>query len=185
VRNRLIGVTVLVAAACAQFREQSSEARSMSTAVVGGIQITLTGPESLPQSAVRPASPTYNPTRGTFTVVLKNETSARKVLPFDEISRNIALVYRNPSTRAELVDNHPPPPKRNGAVEAFAAGASRSFDVIFTYPESIATMKDHIAVLSFCIKWESNWLRAEYYRPKSYDWNESFEVCRQIRVLDE
>jgi hypothetical protein len=34
------------------------------------------------------------------------------------------------------------------------------------------------------VKWESDWLRRSAYAPGAYDWNESFELCREIRITD-
>ena len=157
----------------------------MSDQVVNGVRLSLAGPQTLPLAVVRRGSPTFDNARAFFTVSMTNESGGRKTLPFDELRRGVVLVYRNPSTGAELVDNRTPPPKRDGSVEALPPGGTKTFQVVFDYPASIATFKDHVAALQFCVKWESKWLRTETYRPGSYDWNESYEVCHEIHIVDE
>ena len=157
----------------------------MSELVVDGIRLALAGPDSLPLAAVRRGSPSYDPERGFFTVSLKNESGRRRILPFDELRRSVVLVYRNPSTGQEIIDNRTPPPKRDGAVEGMSPGETKTFQVVFDYPESIATFHDHVARLRFCVRWENRWLRAATYAPGAYDWNESFEVCREVGIVDQ
>ena len=92
---------------------------------------------------------------------------------------------QRPDTGAEVVDNRTPPPKLDGAVEKLAPAETKTIEVVFEYPAGIATMKNKVAVLQFCAKWQSEWLRKAAYAPGSYDWNESFEVCSEIRIIDE
>lgn len=157
----------------------------MSELVVEGVRLTLTGPETLPLAAVHPDSPAYDPSRAFFTVALRNESRRRRILPFDELRRNVVLVYRDRSTGAEFVDNRTPPPRRNGAVEELPVGGDKSFQVVFAYPETIARLEDGAAALQFCVRWDRDWLRADEYAPGAYDWNETFELCRELRVVDE
>jgi hypothetical protein len=157
----------------------------MADLVIKDIRLSLTGAQTLPLAVVLRKSPAYDAQRNFFTVTLKNESGETKKLPFDELRRNVVLVYRNPATGAEIVDNRTPPPKRDGSVEKLASGETKSFQVVFEYPGSIATMKDHVAVLQFCVKWEASWLRAADYTPGAFDWNESFELCQEIRIFDE
>jgi len=157
----------------------------MSELVIKGIRLSLAGAQTLPLSVMRRDTPAYDGPRTFFTVSLKNESDGTRILPLDELRRNVVLVYRNPSTGAEVVDNRTPPPKRDGSVEALAKGEAKTFQVVFAYPQTIAVMRDHVAVLQFCVKWVGSWLRASTYAPGAYDWNESFELCREIRILDE
>jgi len=157
----------------------------MSETVVNEVRLSLAGPQTLPLSIVLRDSPTYDGPRNFFTVSLKNESGKTRALPFDELRRNIVTIYRNPVTSAEIIDNRTPPPKFDGSVEALAPGQNKTFLVIFEYPASIATMNNGVAVLQFCVKWESDWLRKSAYAPGVYDWNESFELCREIRIVDE
>jgi hypothetical protein len=157
----------------------------MADLIVKGIRLSLAGPQTLPLSVVLRSSPAYDGERSFFTVSLTNESGGGRTLPFDELRRNIVLVYRNPSSGAEIIDNRTPPPRRVGVVEELPQGETKTFQVVFAYPESIATMREHVAALQFCVKWESGWLRSSTYAPGAYDWNESFELCREIRILDE
>ena len=157
----------------------------MSDLLINGIRLSLEAPESLPLSVVLRGSPRYDGARNLFTVSLRNESPSRMTLPFDEIRRNSIPVYRNPATGAEIVDNRTPPPKMDGSVETIAPGAVKAFQVVFEYPARIVTMRDRVAVLEFCVKWDAKWLRASAYSPGAYDWNESFEACRQIRIIEE
>jgi hypothetical protein len=156
----------------------------MSSTVINGIHLSLSGPTTLPLSVVRQDSPDYDGEAAFFTVSLKNESDQTKILPFDELRRNAVTKYRNPATAAEFVDNRTPPPKLDGSVQKLPPGKTKTFEVVFEYPARIATMKDRVAVLWFCVKWESNWLRKTAYAPGAYDWNESFELCREIRIVD-
>lgn len=185
-RSCLVVLAVLVLVAqCAAVDGDSREAQPMSDLLLNGIRLSLDTPEALPLSAVLRGTPKYDAPRTFFTVSLKNESGKKRVLPFDELRRSTVRVYRNPATGAEIVDNRTPPPKRDGSVDEIAPGATRTFQVVFEYPKSIAVMKERVAVLQFCVKWDATWLRANTYTPGSYDWNESFEICRQIRILDE
>lgn len=157
----------------------------MSQTVVKNIRVSLAGPETLPLSLVLRDSPAYDGPRNFFTISLKNESGSKKILPFDELRRNIVLIYRNSVTAAEIIDNQSPPPKLDGSVEELVPGETKAFPVIFDYPARIATMSDRIAVLRFCVKWDSVWLRKSAYVLGAYDWNESFELCREIRIVDD
>jgi len=163
----------------------SHKASLMSETVIKGIRLTFTGPDTLPLSVVLRDSPAYDGPRNFFTVSLKNESGKTKTLPFDEIRENTITKYRNPDTGAEIVDNQTPPPKFNGSVEKLAPGETKTYEAVFEYPASIATMKNKVAVLQFCAKWQSDWLRKAAYAAGSYDWNESFELCREIRIVDQ
>ena len=66
-----------------------------------------------------------------------------------------------------------------------APGETKSYQVIFEYPAGIATMKNRVAVLQFCAKWDSSWLRKKAYAPNAYDWNESSELCRELRIVED
>lgn len=156
----------------------------MINTVVKDIRLTLNGPEILPLSVVLRGGAAYDGPRNFFTVALTNESDDSKLLPFDELRRNTVLVYRNLATGAEIIDNRTPPPKRDGSVEKLAPGETKTFQVVFEYPARIATMEDRVAVLQFCAKWEASWLRTSAYTSRAYDWNESFEVCREIRITE-
>jgi hypothetical protein len=156
----------------------------MSTTVIKGIRLTLSGPTILQLSVVRRGSPDYNAEATFFTVSLKNESDGPKTLPFDELRRNVALKYRNPVTASEILDNRTPPPKLDGSVQKLLPGKTEKFEVVFDYPAAIAPMKDGVAVLWFCVNWKSDWLRKSAYVDGAYDWNESFELCREVRIKD-
>ena len=157
----------------------------MSEKVIKQIRLSFTGPESLPLAVVRRESPDYDGPRSYFTVSLKNESDGPVSLPLDELKRNVVMVYRNPATGREKVDNRTPPPKMDGAVESLQAGKTTSFQVVFEYPADLATTKNRVAELEFCVKWKKEWLRDSAYAPRAYNWNESYELCRQIRIVDE
>jgi len=157
----------------------------MSEVVINGIQLSLAGPGVLPLSVVLRDSPAYDGPRNFFTVSMKNESGHVKTLPFDELSRNIVLVYRNPATGDEIIDNKTPPPKLDGAVEKLGPGATMEFQVVFAFPDTIAVLEEGKAALQFCVKWEDSWLRSTAYSPESFDWNESFELCREIQIVEE
>lgn len=185
-RSRLTATAViLLFTSCARPSAEFDKVSNMSQTVVKDIRLSLTGPQTLPLAIALRDSPAYDAQRNFFTVSMRNESGAPRTLPFDELRRNIVLVYRNPATAAEVVDNRSPPPKLDGSVEKLAPGETKTFEVIFDYPSSIATMKDHVAVLQFCVKWESGWLRKSAYAPNAYNWNESFELCREIRIVEE
>lgn len=157
----------------------------MSEVLIDGIRLSLAGPARLPLAVVLRDSPGFDGPRNFFEVSLKNESSQTRTLPFDELRRNVVLVYRNPATQAEIVDNRTPPPKLDGSVETLSPGATKTFQVAFEYPTSIVTMEKREAALQFCVKWESDWLRHQAYAPGAFDWNASFEVCDELRVVDE
>lgn len=157
----------------------------MTEIVIDGIRLSLSGPETLPLPVVLRDSPAYDGPRNFFKVSLKNESGQPRSLPFDELRRNVVLVYRNPATDAEVVDNRTPPPKLDGSVERLAPGETKTFEVVFEYPAQIATMEKRVAVLQFCVKWEADWLRSTAYAPGAYDWNASYELCNEIRIFDE
>jgi hypothetical protein len=182
-QNRLGATILAVAVSCAI--ANSMGANRMSSTVINGVHLSLSGPDTLPLAVVRRGSPDYDAEAAFFTVSLKNESEDTKTLPFDELRRNVVLNYRNQETAAEYSDNRTPPPKFDGAVQVLPPGKTKKFEVVFDYPAGIATMKNRVAVLWFCVKWESKWLRKSAYAPGAYDWNESFELCREIRIVDE
>lgn len=154
----------------------------MSDLLIDGIRVSFSGPQSLPLAVVTRGNPAYDGPRSYFTLTLKNESDRPRSLPFDEISRNTVRVYGNPATRAQVVDNRAPPPKLDGEVEPLAPGGAKSFQIVFAYPAGIATMNQGVADLRFCAKWEAAWLRSTSYQAGSYDWNASFQLCRNLRI---
>jgi hypothetical protein len=165
--------------------QSSSQVRNMSEAVVQDVVVSLAAPQSLPLAVVRRGTPAFDPEQTFFTVLVSNKSDKPKRLPFSEISRNVATKYRNPETGAEVVNNRTPPPRLDGAVETLAPGASKQFQVVFEYPDGIATRQASVEPIQFCVQWNRDWLRQATYTPGSYDWNESFEVCREIRIVNE
>ena len=184
-RNRLAAAALVLLLGCVKAGVAREEVSYMTEIVIDGIRLSLSGPETLPLSVVLRDSPAYDGPRNFFKVSLKNESHQPRSLPFDELRRNIVLVYRNPATDAEVVDNRTPPPKLDGSVEGLTPGETKTFEVVFEYPAQIATMEKRVAVLQFCIKWETDWLRSAAYASGAYDWNESFELCNEIRLVDE
>ena len=157
----------------------------MSETIINGVRVSFEGPPELPLSVVLRESPAYDAPRNFFTVLLKNVSGQVKTLPFDEIRRNTITKCRNPTTAAEIVDNSTPPPKRDGAVEELAPGETKSFQVVFEYPPEIVTMKNRLTILHYCVEWKGEWLRKAAYAAGAYDWNESFELCREIRIVED
>jgi hypothetical protein len=157
----------------------------MSETVRNQVRISFTGPQELPLGVVLRSSPAYHGPSNFFTITMKNESNHSRTLPFPEIQRNTITIYRNPATGAESIDNRTPPPRMDGAVEVLAPGESKSYQLVFAYPAQIATRKDRVAVLQFCAKWEADWLRRTAYAPGSFDWNESFTLCRELRIVGE
>lgn len=184
-RNCLAVSALLLMMSCAGLRVESEGEKFMSETIIKDVRVALAGPQKLPLSAALRGGPAYDGPRNFFTVSLTNESRNARTLPFDELRRNIVRIYRNPDMSTEIIDNRTPPPKLDGSVEQLAPGETKTFQVVFDYPASIATMTNHVALLRFCIKWESDWLRKSAYQPGSYDWNESFELCHEIRVIDE
>ncbi len=167
--------------ACSQTLKGSN---IMSETVINGIKLSFTGPEQLPLSVVLRDSPAYDGPCNFFTVSFTNKSGRTRKLPFDELQRNVVMRYRNPVSHAEEVDNQTPPPKMDGAVDTLVVGETKMFQVIFNYPTQIVTMKDNIAVIEFCVQWKKEWLRDQAYTEVAYDWNESYQLCRQIRIVD-
>ncbi len=157
----------------------------MSELEINGIQLSLIGPRTLPLSAVQPGNPNYDAQKGFFTISMKNGSDSDKQIPFDEISRNTVMIYRNPATEKEILDNRVPPPKEEGIVEKFSPGEIKSYQVVFAYPESLAQYENKVAQLQFCVKWDNKWLRVSTYPSNAFDWNESFELCRNIEITDD
>ncbi len=157
----------------------------MSEIIVEGIRLSMEGANSFPLAVMHPDSPDYDRASQFFTVSLTNLSDRRKTLPFDELSRNYSRVYRNPATGEELFDNEIPPPKDDGSVEKLAPGSTKTFIVVFEYPEEIVKFENGKVTLQFCAKWEDSWLRKAAYKPGAYDWNESFELCHEIIITDD
>lgn len=182
-RDRLAAFILVLLAGCSASDSETTKEQQMSEIIVKGMKVTLNGPEQFMLSQVHPDSLAYDLAAKLYTVSFSNVANEDKRLPFDEISRNIGAVYRDPVSNAELSHHHPPPPKDDGATEIFSPGGTQSFRVNFEYPESIVAMKDGRALLQFCLKWEGSWLRAAAYKPDSFDWNESFELCQEVIIL--
>lgn len=184
-RSCLVLVVLVLLTNCTPPNVASCQASYMSETIVKEMKVSLTGPQTLPLSVVRRGSPSYDPERNFFTITLENQSSETRTMPFDEIGQNVVLIYRNPQTKRGFTDNRTPPPDPEPPVEKIGPGVTRSFQVVFDYPGSIAKMEKGVAVLQFCVKWQSEWLRKSAYAPSAYDWNESFELCREIRITDE
>lgn len=184
-RNCLTTLFLTLMVGCMEPTVESKSEKHTSEMLVDEMRITLGGPKTLPLSVTLRGSPSYDGQRNFFTVSFKNESKRTRRIPFEELRRNVITKYLNPATGAELVHNRTPPPKRNGSVEEFAPGEIKTFQVVFEYPTSIASMKDREAVIRFCIKWESQWLRKAAYADDAFDWNGSYELSEEIRILEE
>jgi hypothetical protein len=156
---------------------------STSDRVIDGIRVTFSGPRSLPLAVVTRGDPAFDGSRSIFTVTLRNESDRERRVPLDELRRSLVRVYVNPATRAESIDNRGAPPRAAGIVEALPPGATRDVQVPFAYPVSIATMEHGVAQLRFCVRWESGWLRSASYPSGTIDWNPSFELCEDVRIV--
>jgi hypothetical protein len=156
---------------------------STTNRLLDGIRVTLSGPRSLPLAVVTRGDPAFDASRGMFTLTLHNESDRERRLPIDELRRSLVRVYGNPATRAESIDNRSAPPRAVGIVEALPRGATRDIQVPFAYPASIATMEHGAAQLRFCVRWESGWLRTASYPSDAVDWNPSFELCADLRIV--
>lgn len=176
---------IAVAAFTVLAADSLCEVKNMSEIVLQDVRVTLSGPESLPLPVVTRGNPAYDGPRNFFTVSFKNESGQTKKLPLPEISRGSVARYRNPDTGAEFVDNRTSPPRFDGAVEALAPGETKNFQIIFEYPPKIAARRNGAAVIQFCAVWNRDWLRKNAYPAKAYDWNESFDLCREVRIVDE
>lgn len=157
----------------------------MSEIVINNLHLSLQGPQTLPLSVVLRDSPNYDQQKNLFTVLLMNKSDRTRTLPLDELRRNIVRIYRNLATDTELIDNKIPPPKLDGSTEELAQGETKTIQLTFNYPMQIVTMKNKVAVLSFCVKWDGSWLRESAYALGAIDWNESFELCHEIQILDD
>jgi hypothetical protein len=159
------------------------EPMSTSDRVIDGIRVSFSGPQSLPLAVVTRGDPAFDGSRSLFTVTLHNESDRERRLPLDELGRSIVRVYGNPATRAESIDNRTAPPRAVGIVEVLPPGATRDVQVPFAYPASIATLEHGVAQLRFCVRWESGWLRSASYPSGAVDWNPSFELCGDVRIV--
>lgn len=183
---RLFSLFIMVTLASCQTQDSNQyRVINMSELLINGIRLSFIGRQVLPLSVILRDSPNYDGASNFFTVSLKNESSSIKALPFDELRRNTITKYKNTETAVEFVNNKVPPPRPHGLIEEFNPGETKSFQVVFEYPTSIVTMHNRVATLQFCVKWQSDWLRKSTYTAGSYDWNESFEICREIRIIDE
>ncbi len=156
----------------------------MSEVQVDSMRISLTGPASLERSVIERTSPSYDGQQALFKVTITNASGDFRRLPFDELARHVVRVYRHPATKAEWIDNRTPPPKMNGAVIALAPGASRGFPLLFEFPSRLLEQDAKTQQVQFCARWDSTWLREAAYAPQAFDWNQGFEVCTDLRLVD-
>jgi hypothetical protein len=151
---------------------------------VAGIQLSLTGPEQLRAAAVRLDSPTYDMNQTFFRLIMRNAGGHPITMPLAEIRRNVMRVYTNLETgRSEMLDE-PLPPIPQGLVETIAPGESREITVQFIYPEALVERPRKVLDIRFCVRWRPEWLRSQYYEPGSYQWNEPFDVCTDVTIVD-
>lgn len=155
----------------------------MGNQVIDGLRIDLSGPTTLPKSVVSRASPTYDASRGLFTVTMTNRTDRVLVLPLDEMQRAVARVYVNPHTLGRMIDNKRRPPRTSALLESVSPGDARSFQVPFEFPERISTSIDGQADIRFCVRWEDSWLRNCTNAGIDCTWNKTFEICSDIKIL--
>ncbi|EJO80364.1 hypothetical protein FFZ99_08415 [Leptospira interrogans] len=183
-QNFLMALIFMLLTGCSALNSKENEIYFMSEQIIKGVSLSLKGPSTLPLSVVLRESPDYDGSRNLFTVSLKNESSRTIKLPLDELRRNVVLVYRNSFTGAEIIDNRTPPSKLDGSIEKLGPGETKAFQVVFAYPEVIASQKGRAEAFTFCVKWDANWLRTSAYSPNAYDWNESFLLCQEIRIVE-
>lgn len=182
--NYLI-VCVLFLSGCMMTKDTYYERLRMSEKTINGISVNISGPQSLPISIASDKSPKHVPSKTFFTITVKNETDSNVVIPFDEISRNRIRIYRNPETGAEYINNRTPPPRAEGIVADFSPNESKSFQAVFDFPEAIAKFTDKKTTIQFCVQWEKKRLRSATYTENSFDWNEDFEICQEIVIIDD
>jgi len=158
---------------------------NMSSIEKDGVSLTLTGPDALPLAVANRMGSEYNMERCLFQLAVKNVSDTVKNMPYDELKGGTIQVYRRIQDKKEIIDNRTKPPKKKGIVDRFLPGEEKSHSVLFEYQPAIAKYEHNIAKIQFCVKWDAGWLRASSYDSGAVDWNESFELCREIRIIDE
>jgi hypothetical protein len=183
-RGGIGGLAVVVASSALTCHQGGlpEEKHKMDINNLAGIQLTITAPDHLRAAAVQQGSPEFDMNQTIFRVTLRNVSTQPITLPFDEIRRNVVRVYTNLATSVVHTDNRIPPPTRKGLVETLAPGQSREITVQFHYPDMLVSSTDKELKLRFCVQWRREWLRSQYYQPGSYQWNEPFDVCKDIRI---
>lgn len=156
----------------------------MTDVVIEGIRISASTPAELAESVARPDSPAYNGLVAQVTARFQNETDQPIAVPLDEITNGMIRVYRRAGSDATVVDNEIPPPPRDGKVVSLAPGADRQTTIDIGWPESLmpAPLREPV-VLTVCLQWNADWLRAGNYAPGAVGWNHSFDACADVRIL--
>lgn len=155
----------------------------MQETTIDGMKIALSAPAVLPDAAVRPGSPARDPRAAAVTVTFRNESAQPLAAPLDEIGNGLVLVYTVEGAGEPLIDNEIPPPPEDGSVMTLAPGAAHVVRLSFGYPEPLmpARLMEPV-VVTFCVRWRDEWLRAGNYAPSAVEWNASFDVCADVRI---
>jgi hypothetical protein len=150
-----------------------------------GLQLTLTAPAQVRAAVLRPDDPAFDMDQTLFRLTLKNVGPQPITLPFQEIRRNVVRVYTDLATGAVHTDNRTPPPTRKGIVDTLAPDESREIVVQFQYLAMLDSGRKGPFDILFCVRWRPEWLRSQYYQPASYQWNEAFDVCTNLRIVQD
>ena len=156
----------------------------MQKTTIDGVTIELSAPVDVPEATIRPDSRIYNADAAAVTVTFRNETGQPLSAPLEEIGNGLVLVYAVAGRGDPIVDNAIPPPPQDGSVITLAPDASHVVRMSFRYPESLMPPRiQEPVVVKFCVRWRQEWLRTKNYRPGIVNWNKSFEVCADVRIL--
>jgi hypothetical protein len=178
-RNSLASIAVIVAVAFAAgcVAEETATRERESTM---GIEVTLSTAASPTLAQVDPASPAYDPVAVPVDLVFANRGSSGVSFPGEGVTRRVVRTYQNLETRAVQTFVVNEPPVATADLVQLAPGETWTYRLGFELPTEILTNTGRAWPIRICVAWDKAELDLTLFPDGSYDWAESFKVCKDI-----
>lgn len=122
----------------------------------------------------------YDLDAGRLNMVFTNRGVAPLTFPAEAIMRRVVRTYRDTQTRAVQSFNKGGPPASEAELMELAPGESWTYGVGLELPGQLLQRDVKVVTVQVCVTWDKASLDAGLYPAGSYDWAESFSVCRDV-----
>jgi hypothetical protein len=177
-RNCVTFVLVLFAAALAAGCVAQDASIEGETAVT--MEITLDVATDVEIARIDPGSVLYDLDQGRLDVIFTNRDAAPLAFPGEAIMLRVLRVYKDSRAGKQQVFNINGPPLGTAKLTQLAPGESWRYGVGLELPDQLLLRDVKATTVQVCVTWDKAELDTGLFPAGSYDWAESFSVCRDV-----
>jgi hypothetical protein len=144
------------------------------------MEITMDVATEVEIARIQPASPFYDLNQGRLDIVFTNRGSTPLAFPADAIMRRVIRSYQDKRTQVLQTFNRGGPPKANAELTVLAPGESWRYGVRLELPDRLLATDEKAITVQVCVTWDKAELDVGLYPAGSYDWAETFSLCREV-----